>query len=277
MLVQRTLSPESSSSPLSSPPTSAMHGYLLFHPRGWSQALLHSLVFTGTRIGGIRERDAQGFESGAGSWPRDFVGSEQGRLWWDEKAVEDKYKWDSKPPAKRANYLKSGWEDVELEAKGRVPWKPDWAGLATGYPADAATEDEEMAVNDAPSKVALYLLQPPSLADLVLALLQTASPAAALLSALNQQRAKRSLPPLEGSSAADLLQAATVRVSVDLLARGVAGEVGPVYSLGDDAAALEEERLWRDGYSGGKKGRDVDHEAEVRRFPPSALRSQPRR
>jgi ribonuclease P/MRP protein subunit POP1 len=268
LLVQQTLSPEISSSPLASPPTSAMHGYLLFHPRGWSQPLLHSLVFTGTRIGGIREHEAQAFESGAGCWPRDFVGSEQGALWWNAKAKEDKFTWDRKPPAKRPNYLKHGWEAVDLTlTESRLPWKPDWPGVVAGYPVDARMADEEAAINDAASFAAQpFLLHLPAFSDVLVSLLQASEPAVVLLDAVNQHRSKRGLPALPPTAAPKLLEAAMVRVSVEMLARGVAGDVGPIFSLADDPVGLEEERLWRSSYGGGRKGRDVDHEAEVRQI-----------
>lgn len=269
ILVQQTLSPEMSSSPLASPSTSAMHGYLLFHPRGWSQPLLHSLVFTGTRIGGIREREAQSFESGAGCWPRDFVGSEQGGLWWNAKAIEDKFTWDRKPPAKRPNYLKHGWEAIDLTlTESRLPWKPDWPGLVAGYPTDVSMADEETAINDAaPFEARPYLLQLPAFSDVFVTLLQAPEPAAVLLEAINRHRSKRGFAALTSAAALKLFETAMVRVSVKMLARGVAGDVGPIFSLADDPVGREEERLWRANYGGGKKGRDADHEAEVREEP----------
>lgn len=244
-----------------------MHGYLLFHPRGWSQPLLHSLVFTGTRIGGIREREAQAFESGAGSWPRDFVGSEQGALWWNAKATEDKFIWDRKPPAKRPNYLKHGWEAVDLRStEDRVPWKPDWPGLVAGYAVDAAMTDEEAAINDSPAEAKPYLLQLPAFSDVFVSLILAPEPAIVLLKAINRHRSKRGLVALAPATAPRLLKAAMIRVSVEMLARGVAGEVGPIFSFADDPVSLEEERSLRSSYSGGRKGHNADHEAAVRRF-----------
>lgn len=275
LLVQHTVSPSPSASPLASPPTSGMHGYLLFHSRGWSQPLLHSLVFTGTRVGGIRERDSQAFESGAGSWPRDYVGSERASKWWAEKAKEDKLTWDRRPPAKRANYLKNGgWEQVDLvddteegKTAGRVPWKPDWKGVVEGYSDVESMEvdDEERVVNESKAVKATgpFHLHLPGLVDLLPSLLQSKNPASALLAAVNAHRTKRSLDNLRNDSAGKLLDQALVRVSVDMLARGVAGEVGHIFSLSSDEKGLQEEALWREGYGGGRKGRDVNHDEAV--------------
>lgn len=109
LLIQRSLESPSS--------THGIHGWTLVFPAGWGMPFLPSLIHTGTRVGGQRERASQAFEAGAAYCPRDFPCTEFYNKCWDERAVKEKAKWDRTPPAKRANYKKLGT---------RSPWRADW-------------------------------------------------------------------------------------------------------------------------------------------------------
>ncbi|KAG8901959.1 hypothetical protein FRB99_004993 [Tulasnella sp. 403] len=71
IIVQRTIGASASSSRHT---MRSMNGFLILFPAGWSMPFLTSLTHTGTRVGGLRERRLQRFESGIGSWPEDFIG-----------------------------------------------------------------------------------------------------------------------------------------------------------------------------------------------------------
>lgn len=278
LLIQRTLTSASS-------PSTSQHGFLLLLPSGWSQPFLNSLVFTGTRVGGIRERQSQGFESGEGSFPEDWAGTRASRRWWDEREDGLRVRWQKKPPGKRANWGSLGWNagagekgrgggEVDGEELGGSPWKPDWKGLLASAKrrreaSDMDVTEEEMAYNElaiqeskpAPTP---WLVRLPSLPTTLLpALLSSQAPAATLLAEINAHRLKRSLAPIDLKQAEGLLDGALVRVTVKILGRGVASELGPIYLLGEDDLGREDEQRWRNGYGGGKAGREVDHDEEV--------------
>lgn len=278
MLIQRTLTSASS-------PSTSQHGFLLLLPSGWSQPFLNSLVFTGTRVGGIRERQSQGFESGEGSFPEDWAGTRASRRWWDEREDNLRTRWQKKPPGKRANWGSLGWTpgagekgrgggEGDGEALGGSPWKPDWKGLLVGVKrrrsaSDMDVTEEELAMNEpvgrslspAPTP---WLVRLPSLATTLLPLLLTSDdPSTLLLAEINDHRSKRHLPAVSSKQAEHLFDGALVRVTVKILGRGVASELGPIYFLGEDDVGKEDERRWREGYGGGKAGRDVDHDEEA--------------
>ncbi|KAG6847946.1 hypothetical protein C0991_001129, partial [Blastosporella zonata] len=71
-------------------------------------AFFSSLTFTGTRVGGQRERQTQAFEAGAPYFPRDLPTSTGHDEYASARAMEEKARWDRKPPAKRPNYEKLG-------------------------------------------------------------------------------------------------------------------------------------------------------------------------
>ncbi|KAL7409931.1 ribonucleases P/MRP protein subunit POP1-domain-containing protein [Mrakia frigida] len=304
LLIQHTLSPPSSSS------ATSMHGFLLLLPSKWSQPFLTSLVFTGTRIGGIRERQSQAFESGAGAFPEDWAGTRASRRWWEEREEGLRERWMKKPPGKRENWGSCGWvggagEVVDGKKKeeeegemgvGKSPWKPDWKGLVASarrrrrgekMAGVVETSEEELAINgvcdastststsSAPNLLTPWLLRLPSLSTTLLPnlLTSTTSPSETLLAEINAHRFKRNLDGLPLDQAEDLFDGALVRVTVKICGRGVASEVGPIYLLEEDPVSREEERRWREGYGGGRKGREVDHdeEAETVLPPPTSM------
>lgn len=265
MLVQTSLAP-----PDGSPSSShyAQHGFTLFLPAGWAQAFLSSLVFTGTRVGGLRERQARAFESGAGSFPEDWAGTRASGRWWDEQEQGRKERWARKPPAKRPQWMSLGWAEEGSGQPGSSPWKPDWETLVRRTLVD---DEEAVALNeDTPEPWLLRL--PGGLAGLLPRLLLAsfiddtgASVVFTLLETLNVLRKRRNLSPLAFGDGRRLLAGALVRVSVEMLGRGVAGEIGPIYVL-DGEGEGEEEVRWREAFAGGKNGRDMDHDEEVSRL-----------
>jgi ribonuclease P/MRP protein subunit POP1 len=91
-------------------------------------AFWNSLTYTGTRIGGQRERQTQAYEAGIPYFPRDFPFSSAYEEWTVKKASDEEETWLRKPPAKRVNYEKLGV---------RSPWGADWQvvlGLKEGEP-----------------------------------------------------------------------------------------------------------------------------------------------
>ncbi|KAJ3573212.1 hypothetical protein NP233_g2576 [Leucocoprinus birnbaumii] len=97
--------------------TQSIHGYTLLLPAGWSMAFWSSLIYTGTRVGGQRERQTQAYEAGVAYFPRDYPFSPAYDSWTEKRAKEEETTWLRKPPAKRVNYEKL---DV------RSPWRADW-------------------------------------------------------------------------------------------------------------------------------------------------------
>ncbi|KAG7088510.1 hypothetical protein E1B28_012494 [Marasmius oreades] len=97
--------------------TEGVHGFTLLLPAGWSMAFLSSLIHTGTRVGGQRERAHQAFEAGRPYFPRDFPGTDLYSLHTRETEEDEKAKWERTPPAKKPNYEKLGT---------RSPWRADW-------------------------------------------------------------------------------------------------------------------------------------------------------
>ena len=133
LLTQRTLTP---SSPLAtSPDAASMSGWTLTIPSGWGMAFWPSLVFSETRIGGLRERSPQFFEGGAPRFSEDYRGTVAFGEYELRREFEDKGYFDRRPPAKRPSYAKLGtewlwraemgevvrlrWEEREGEAEGK--------------------------------------------------------------------------------------------------------------------------------------------------------------
>ena len=129
LLIQRSLeAPESN--------TQGIHGWTLIIPSGWAMAFFNSLIFTGTRVGGQRERQTHAFEAGTSYFPRDLPTSTGYDAYATARAKEEKARWDRKPPAKRPNYEKLGTIS---------PWRADWHGIL-GLPHHKFEEEQETEV-----------------------------------------------------------------------------------------------------------------------------------
>jgi ribonuclease P/MRP protein subunit POP1 len=103
-----------------------------------------SLIHTGTRIAGLRERAVQHFEGAAsdGSFPEDYVTTSTYAVFVKQKAEEDRARWERTPPAKRFNYGaalgSTAIEDV---------WAPDWYRvLGLSPPANPASLNRSLSV-----------------------------------------------------------------------------------------------------------------------------------
>ena len=116
-----------------------VHGWTLIFPAGWSMAFLLSLIFTGTRVGGQRERQTQAFESVSPYFPRDYPTTAAYDEYAAEKAERDELQWEKKPKAKRPN-----WEKLQV----RSPWEPDWDVVLGLKEPGAGVESEKGAEGD---------------------------------------------------------------------------------------------------------------------------------
>ena len=213
-----------------------------------------SLIYTGTRVGGQRERQTQAFEAGCAYFPRDFPGTQAYTEYAEDRADEDRATWERKPPAKRPNYEKLGT---------RSPWTPDWdvvLGLKQPSPvqgtASTGADDEELmdtqrdtemaeahaaepasAVVEPEGQLKPWLLRGPDVPTIVADVSSMLNPAAGLLLHLNQARAKRKLDPLPTEvRAEDLMRTALVQVSIWLCGRGSPEDFAVIYRVDDDEA-----------------------------------------
>ncbi|KAI0352614.1 POP1-domain-containing protein [Trametes cingulata] len=233
--------------------TTSLHGWTLIIPQGWGMPFFSSLTYTGTRVGGQRERQTQAFEAGCAYFPRDFPATEAYDQYAEDREAEDRETWQRKPPAKRPNYDKLGT---------RSPWRPDWnvvlGILSSDAPVEQRGEDlldtqRHVAMGDASSraptststadqekKTQPWLLRGSDVPAIVADISSMLSPAAGLLLHVNQARAKRKLDPLDASvRAEDLMRTALVQVAISLCRRGCPGDLAVIYRIDD-----EEARKW---------------------------------
>lgn len=216
-------------------------------------ALLMSLIHTGTRVGGLRERAHQAFESGLPAFPADYPGTAVGDDEAERRAKEEQEKWKKKPQAKRASWEKLGT---------RSPWKGDWGVVcdleeAPLPPPGAEDEGEElvpaqreqvdsgMEVDDtiptsaqlAKAKASVWLLRGSDVPSIVDALVASNFPST-LLGEINRLRPSRfSLPPLPVSTAEaaeELYKGALVQVRLRMCTRGAPGDMAHIYRMGDE-------------------------------------------
>ncbi|KAJ6619451.1 POP1-domain-containing protein [Mycena sp. CBHHK59/15] len=227
----------------------ALHGWTLLLPAGWSMSFFSSLTFTGTRVGGQRERQTQAFEAGTAYFPRDYPLCAAYSTYARQRETEERSRWERTPPAKRANFERLGT---------RSAWRPDW-GVVLGIeeaPADLALVPTQ---REAGSAVQPWLLCGSVVRMIVARLLTVADRAAALLEELDSLRRKRVLDPLTAKPEA-LLQGALVRVRIMPCTRGNPEDMAVIYSV-DDAEA----RMWGRvlGKSRASTGADDDSPDEV--------------
>ncbi|RDB17942.1 Ribonucleases P/MRP protein subunit POP1 [Hypsizygus marmoreus] len=241
LLIQRSVENTGSDS-------QALHGWTLIVPAGWSMAFFSSLTFTGTRVGGQRERQTQAFEAGTAYFPRDFPSSAGYETYATERELEDKARWDRKPPAKRPNFEKLGT---------RSPWRADWE-VVLGLPNrphqapalagdDAQEEDaglvttqreEPVLVEDSGKKfIEPWLLRGIEVPNILANMSKLFNPGAGLLQEINKLRSKRGFEPLDSSlKSDDLIKAALVLVRVKMCKRGAPDDLAIIYSIEDEEA-----------------------------------------
>lgn len=261
LLIQRSIE---SSSPLnlSSPQhhtsdSTALHGWTLIIPQGWAMPFLPSLIHTGTRVGGQRERQTQTYEGGCAFFPRDYPFTDAYEEYADEREMDEEERWERRPPAKRVNYAKIGT---------RSPWRADW-GVVLGLeepPAVIIDEDEDEedlvpaqradevmidpdsegaeasalpAGTDEEKDIKPWLLRGRDVPSILQNISTVFNPSAGLLDSVNQLRVKRGLDQLGGNlRAVELWAGALVRVRVRLCGRGNPEDLALIYSVDDDEA-----------------------------------------
>ena len=259
LLIQRSLECSTSE-------TQSLHGWTLIIPAGWSMAFFSSLTFTGTRVGGQRERQTQAFEAGTTYFPRDYPSSLGYDMYAAARQKEERAKWERKPPAKRPNFEKLGT---------RSPWKADWEvvlGLASADGAEAeeegfvTTQREEpvMEVQQDTKSVRPWLLRGCEVSTVLSSLSKLFNHGAGLLQEINRLRLKRGHDLLDGSVKADeLLKAALVSVRVKMCKRGAPDDLALIYSMTDDDAKKWEKALQKSWSNGMALDEETPGEIEV--------------
>ncbi|KAJ7505381.1 ribonucleases P/MRP protein subunit POP1-domain-containing protein [Mycena galericulata] len=224
LLIQRSVERGGSSTDTS------LHGWTVLLPAGWSMPFFSSLTFTGTRVGGQRERQTQAFEAGTGYFPRDYPLCPTYDAYASVREAEERARWERTPPAKRANYARLGT---------RSPWRADWGVvLDIETPADAPLVPTQREAEDGIA-VQPWLLRGPTVRTLVDRLLSVGAAArsGALSDELSGLRRKRLMPPLTATPAA-LLQGALVRVRLTPCTRGRPKDLALIYAVDDEEAPL---------------------------------------
>ena len=250
LLVQRSLENPGSAS-------QGLHGWTLIIPAGWSMAFFSSLTFTGTRIGGQRERQTQAFEAGAAYFPHDLPSSIGYETYAAARESEESARWARKPPAKRPNFEKLGT---------RSPWRADWEVVlgiqSPTRPADSeadlvTTQRDTSNATVEENNAKVWLLRGVEVSSIVAKMLKLFNPGAALLEEMNRLRMKRGHEPFGTSvKAVDLLKTALVSVRIKLWKRGAPADLAMIYSADDD-----EVRKWNKARNPGLAS-DLENEDE---------------
>jgi ribonuclease P/MRP protein subunit POP1 len=281
LLIQRSVKPTSSANSSASLPAESfqratnadpnLHGWTLIVPKGWGMPFLTSLIYTGTRVAGQRERAHQAFEAGAAYFPRDFPTSPAYEEFAAARALADEERWKKKPPAKRVNWDKLStlgpWTSAWRVALGLGPVPSTDTGTDNGSDTDMVPtqRDEPMPASASASDPTIrpWLLHGPNARAVVENIARLLGPAAGLLSEINALRRKRELPPLDPSAvdADALLRGALMHVRVTLCGRGAPDDMAFIYALEDSEA-----RAWMRAY--GQRGA-VGY--EVGEEPPDAV------
>ena len=209
-------------------------------------AFLSSLLYTGTRFAGQRERKKQFFEAGTGGFPNDYPGVAAYDIVANDRAEQDKACWERTPPAKKPNYEKLGT---------RSPWLPDW-GVVLGLEKPTATQtsnsrgqgEEELVttqrenppdpdairIDGGNSSIRPWLLRGPRVPTIVSNAFITP---AQLLGEINKLRTKNHMAPLDASlSADDLMQSALLMVRTKMVRRGAPTDMANIYKMDDPEA-----------------------------------------
>ncbi|KDQ20858.1 hypothetical protein BOTBODRAFT_320829 [Botryobasidium botryosum FD-172 SS1] len=253
MLIQRTIAPSipSSATSLRTGPDTPLHGWTLLAPKGWGMPFLSSLIHTGTRVGGLRERRTQHFESGMPAFPEDYPTTAPYQAHMATRAKQEQERWERTPPAKRCNFEKLGTKH---------PWNPDWEellGIRGGtepggdgqdpgsgdlIPTQPHPEEISMDVNIDSNKehgkvhtgkLAPWLLRGARTLDMLHAAASAkddSTSAVVLLEKVNALRGSKHLEPCT-VSAEDLFKSALVLVRVSICGRGSPDDLAIIYEL----------------------------------------------
>ncbi|KAF8120269.1 ribonucleases P/MRP protein subunit POP1-domain-containing protein [Boletus edulis] len=249
ILIQRSIEPcppTSSSSTSQSGNTQGVHGWTLLFPAGWGMAFLSSLLYTGTRFAGQRERTKQFFEAGVGGFPNDYPSVAAYDAVTHDRAEQEKARWERTPPAKKPNYEKLGT---------RSPWLADW-GVVLGLEkpnatqtAGSGTQEEEelvttqrenppdpdaMRIDEGSSNVRPWLLRGPRVPTM---LSNTFITPVQFLGEINKLREKNHMTPLDASlSADDLMRSGLVMVRAKMVRRGAPTDMANIHKMEDPEA-----------------------------------------
>ena len=90
-------------------------GVLLIVPKGWGRPVWRSLIYGGCRFGGLRETRHGAFEARQRFFPDDYPFTEEHRLHARHQTALELAAHAKRPPAKRTNYRKFGFQS-DLEA-----------------------------------------------------------------------------------------------------------------------------------------------------------------
>jgi len=213
----------------------ALHGWTLIVPAGWSMPFFSSLIYTGTRVGGLRERKTQSFEAGLAYFPQDYPTTEAYAAHAATRAAEEKARWERKPPAKRPNFEKLGT---------RSPWKPDWEvvlGLQGATGEHVEGEDLVTTQREGPppgaDKAQPWLLRGSEVTTILASSFDLFNPGAGVWSGINKLRVKRGHDPLNGGAKVEeLWRGALVMVKLLMCGRGAPDDLAIVYRVEDDEA-----------------------------------------
>jgi ribonuclease P/MRP protein subunit POP1 len=237
LMIQRSLEPTCVNSN-----SEALHGWTLVLPAGWTMPLLSSLIYTGTRVGGQRERQTQAFESGLAYYPQDYPCTSAYARQAQDKEAEEKHKWEKTPKAKRANWSKLGT---------RSPWHADWEVVLGLKAAPEAAPDtvEDLVTTQREDPTVLkepeegdgseksrqaWLFCGPAAPDILESCCKIPDPPTGLLSEINRLRSKHHQHPLSDTTSADgLWNTALVMVRLTMHRRGVPSRLAAIYCLDD--------------------------------------------
>lgn len=228
LLIQRSLEPESSFNS-SSRRSQGIHGYTLMLPAGWSMPFFSSLTYTGTRVGGLRDRQTQSFECGVPYFPKDYPFAKAAEEEEEERAQEEKERWERKPPAKRCN-----WEKVGT----RSPWKPDWEVVLGIENTEGNGEFVTTQRSANHQKIRPWLLRGPDIRRILSDASKLISPSLGLHCEINDLRLKRDQGRLDNAISADVLwRGALVRVQLKMCNRGSPSDLAVIYAIADAEAS----------------------------------------
>ena len=226
-----------------------MHGWTLVVPAGWAMPFFSSLVFTGARVGGLRERRVQHFECGSGmAYPEDYVATLVHHSHVKEKAEKERARWERTPPAKRVSY-------EALEAAGyrvRNVWDPEWGNLPLPFGAfiSVSPSDDNLIPTqpltgaldgETPSSVESsvrwpWLLYGTSVPSIIAELSNSACDKASdtFFIEMTRLRRKRGLAEPLSVSPPTLMKSALIAVNVNLTNRGSPKDFAVIYAASSE-------------------------------------------
>lgn len=231
LLIQRSI--ESSVS--SAHRKRTLHGWLMVLPKGWGMPFFSSLIYTGTRVGGQREREVQYYEAGCLNYPRDFPYATEYAEFMSNYEREERERWERKPPAKRPSWKKLGTHS---------PWCPDWEVVLGMKPSSTGDSDLVSAQRDSEGQgqgeqTKPWLLIGQAATSIIEYMSHCPQAEVFLQNKINEFRSKQKLPLL-ADSAGSLLKSALISVRIVLPCSGSPSENAMIYKMTD-----EEVRHWR--------------------------------